>query len=702
MDMLGAMGRSAMRSGSIVARSATQAGAAAVDNVSSRACERCNETKTGFRLSTCPVCDKKICGSCSVKVVVPAPCAKSGHACERPSCREACAPTCVEVARTQFRAALTASTAASVDAFLGGSEEDLFERPDRPIVDVSATASARRLLPLALKAVELAGYSEVIYAYKLAEGGIVAALLTPTFRVFVERVLPMLSKHIERAGAEMDAKKAGAKEAELALRLYYLACGEAVKRLCDPPEEISHGAPASTEALDSLGTMIGPAQWLYAAHELRAPQATAAWGAWYVGRLAKASGWRLVACVGASRSEDFRLAVPGLPPTRFPAWCLVCRGEEAVLAFRGSTSPQDWAINSECDEVQICHENAPQDWSAHGGMVRAARAVLYDCGAAAAVAKLRKAGLKVKCVGHSLGAGVAALATALLNLDDSTKPLVTASLYAVPACASPALAEALKATVEAAILRDDVVPRLSEKHCARLAREVVADDAHYREAFAKDRAAYARYCNTLGKKEGMVHDDGPSSEPPTPPPKAEPPKAIRLLADDDVRPLVPPGRLVFCQGRDGVFEAQRGDHTLEPLQTVQVTPRAVDDHSLDAIAFALRAVRARRGAAPGVTPAPLKPARTDGAWAPCAVCGSDVTWTSSVRGSDTARAYSTHHCRACGEVVCAFCAPAADSVAADALGETLTLPDKRVTLPSRGCLGPVRVCRPCAYVSYDM
>ena len=215
-------------------------------------------------------------------------------------------------------------------------------------MDVSATASARRLLPLALKAVELAGYSEVIYAYKLAEGGIVAALLTPTFRVFVERVLPMLSKHIERAGAEMDTKKKGAKEAELALRLYYLACGEAVKRLSHPPDE-AKGSPASSSALDSLGAYVGPAQWLYAAHELRAPQATAAWGAWYVSRLCRADGWRLVACVGASRAEDFRLAVPGLPPVRFPAWCLACRGKEAVLAFRGSTSPQDsaWKSTSE-------------------------------------------------------------------------------------------------------------------------------------------------------------------------------------------------------------------------------------------------------------------------------------------------------------------------------------------------------------------
>ena len=335
------MGRSAMRSGSAAARAATQAGAAAVDNVSSKVCERCGDTKTGFRLTTCPCCERKICGSCGVKVVVPSQCAKSGEGCEKVSCKEECAPRCVEVARQMFSDALKASVDANVDSILNG-KDDLFERPDKPVVDVSATASARRLLPLALKAVELAGYSEVIYAYKLAEGGIVAALLTPTFRVFVERVLPMLSKHIERAGAEMDTKKKGAKEAELALRLYYLACGEAVKRLSHPPDEVK-GSPASSRELDSLGAYVGPAQWLYAAHELRAPQATAAWGAWYVSRLCRADGWRLVACVGASRAEDFRLAVPGLPPVRFPAWCLACRGKEAVLAFRGSTSPQDSA-----------------------------------------------------------------------------------------------------------------------------------------------------------------------------------------------------------------------------------------------------------------------------------------------------------------------------------------------------------------------
>ena len=79
-----------------------------------------------------------------------------------------------------------------------------------------------------------------------------------------------------------------------------------------------------------------------------------------------------------------------------------------------------------------------------------------------------------------------------------------------------------------------------------------------------------------------------------------------------------------------------------------------------------------------------------------------MCWTSAVRGSDAARAQATHHCRACGRVVCAFGAPAGDAVAGDGIAETVTLPDKRVPLPARGCLGAVRVCRPCHFGSYAM
>ena len=89
-------------------------------------------------------------------------------------------------------------------------------------------------------------------------------------------------------------------------------------------------------------------------------------------------------------------------------------------------------------------------------------------------------------------------------------------------------------------------------------------------------------------------------------------------------------------------------------------------------------------------------------WTRCSVCGSDVIWAAPIAGSDTARAWATHHCRACGGVVCAFCAPAADKMAGDSIGEFDRLPDHRMPLPTRGYLEPVRVCRPCTYKSCSM
>jgi len=100
------------------------------------------------------------------------------------------------------------------------------------------------------------------------------------------------------------------------------------------------------------------------------------------------------------------------------------------------------------------------------------------------------------------------------------------------------------------------------------------------------------------------------SAPPPPPPPPPPPEPLErsdtvssCKSDDGVRPLVCPGEVVYLHGKDGVFEAAAGDHTLPPLYTLQVTPRAVDDHMADNIAAALRAVRARRGRAPPLAPA---------------------------------------------------------------------------------------------------
>ncbi|EGB11412.1 diacylglycerol lipase [Aureococcus anophagefferens] len=680
--------------------------------LSSVPCDRCGVPHNALlRLSTCPVCGGRVCKGCSAQLVVPDACAKSGAGSsgEVSVCARECGPRCGEANAAAFRRALAASHAANVTAFLedlasGRAAGETYPRPGAAVADTGASATAMRLAPLALEALKLSGYSDVVRAYQLAEGGIAAVLLTPTFRIFAERVLPMLRRHVRDAGEATSYKTRGAAEAELALRLYYLACGDAVGRLraCGAPREATRRGPAaSDDVLDALGYWIGPAQWLYAANELRKPQHTPDWAAWYCKKLCETSGgWRLLACVGASRSENARCSVPSLPKVRFPAWCLAARGDEAVLAIRGSQTPGDWAINSDADEAPVFGVDSA--WVAHGGILRAARAILNDCGAGEAVDALRARGVRVTCVGHSLGGGVAALVATLLN-DHGALPRVRCYAFATPACVSADLAAFLKPTVTSCVLQDDVVPRLSDATCARLAADLVNDDANYRASFAKDRAAYAGHVATLGKGEGMVHDAREDALPLESLDRraASPTLSGRKSA---AARLVVPGLVVFLAGVDGNYEAHATDGDLPELNKVQLTPRAVNDHDVSQTAFALRVVRATRSRRPRERPAPpFRPALlADNTWAPCAVCGSDVTWTSAVRGSDAARASATHHCRACGALVCAFCAPAGDRVAGDGIAQFTELPDKRVTIPSMGCLGRVRVCRPCGFNAYNL
>lgn len=170
--------------------------------------------------------------------------------------------------------------------------------------------------------------------------------------------------------------------------------------------------------------------------------------------------------------------------------------------------------------------------------------------------------------------------------------------------------------------------------------------------------------------------------------------------------MVVPGRVIHLTGREAFVRAVEGDPLMPELRRVAVTQRAVSDHRIDSYADALRTVWHRRGHAP--PPRPPTPfasviAPGGGAnWTPCAVCGSDVIWTAAVAGSDAWRVHATHHCRACGEVVCAFCAPAGDRVAADSLGEFDKLTDRRVPLPSRDYLQAARVCLVCSYNVFDL
>ena len=134
---------------------------------------------------------------------------------------------------------------------------------------------------------------------------------------------------------------------------------------------------------------------------------------------------------------------------------------------------------------------------AHGGFLRAARAILDDCGCRAALERLREAGYSLTIVGHSLGGGVGTLLTALLLFGErATQPdpslpppppppepyaNIRCIAYACPACVDLALSLALKPVLTSLTHNDDAVPRLSDANCRQLAMDLIADDVRFKE-----------------------------------------------------------------------------------------------------------------------------------------------------------------------------------------------------------------------------
>lgn len=597
---------------------------------------------------------------------------------------------------------------------------------------------------------KLTGYGTIVsYAYRAFEtGGLATVLLSPETRVFCERIMPVLRRHflLRSEGPKREAStltnkltaslnsstKMTSEASELALRLYYFGCATAIDRLsCRSTAEPSDDTSVDEAMRLAGGEAIGASQWLYVARTLRPPHHGPEWAAWYCSRIAAPGGWTVVACVGASRAESDQCVVPRLPPTPFPAWCLAVRisTKAALLSIRGSVTQADWVINSDI-------EPAPIDGGlCHHGMLAAARAILDDCGCLKLIDRLFEQGYDLKLVGHSLGAGVAVLMTHLLGPNSRrTGRALDCVAYATPACVSPDLADALRTNVLSVVHRDDLVPRLSDATCARLAKDLVADDMNFKRRLAADKVSLTDHLRSLGKANAMVHDTdddddcaclasdarltGPQLEMAlqTAPTngadveiiKNEDKPAVPEAKDESTSSaprLVVPGRILYLDSYEGAYTPVLGDHRslASQLDRVVVSTHAVDDHLIEAHLDALRQARWSRGNLPPSLARPaFQPALRNNQYEPCSCCGSNTTWTSLAPGSDSARAYSTHHCRACGRIVCAFCAPAADVVAGDGIGQTLRLPDRRLSLPSFRYFAPVRVCHPCAFAAFDL
>eukprot|EP00754_Rhynchopus_humris_P040221 Rhum_TRINITY_DN2326_c1_g1::Rhum_TRINITY_DN2326_c1_g1_i1::g.6934::m.6934 len=227
---------------------------------------------------------------------------------------------------------------------------------------------------------------------------------------------------------------------ELAVGLYYLLVYRRGERGNHPRLALSeHVRPAAgvvdedapAALLERLAKFASVAKFIY--------QPTPA----DVGRLLSLYGYTLV-------------HYEALHPARHPPFGIVVREEEklALLVVRGTKHVSDVLIDV-CANAAVLTLGGV-DYQVHRGMLRSASWVLMK--AYLAVCSLRSRGYKLVVVGHSLGAGIGVLLTAILRA--SLIPDLRCVAFAMPSCADRAFCELAEGFTLTGINGDDLVPRV--------------------------------------------------------------------------------------------------------------------------------------------------------------------------------------------------------------------------------------------------
>ncbi|EQC27754.1 hypothetical protein SDRG_14503 [Saprolegnia diclina VS20] len=140
---------------------------------------------------------------------------------------------------------------------------------------------------------------------------------------------------------------------------------------------------------------------------------------------------------------------------------------EVVLVIRGSASIQDF-----CTDMCMDHEPFQTGYG-HRGIVHAAHWLDWKLRDDMINIAADYPTYSVHVMGHSLGAGAAALVSTLWA---TALPRLRCLAFAPPACLTLELAQACEGRVVSVVCGDDCVPRLNSHNLVRLQEEVVAFD----------------------------------------------------------------------------------------------------------------------------------------------------------------------------------------------------------------------------------
>ena len=151
------------------------------------------------------------------------------------------------------------------------------------------------------------------------------------------------------------------------------------------------------------------------------------------------------------------------------------------LVIRGTASLKDALTDMDCDAEPLFTDGPRTLFRAHRGMATAARWIVAETDQVVAMAVKTAKKPRVTVLGHSLGAGTAALTAAIMRQNIPTLRCVA---FATPPCLEFDAAESCAPFLTSVVLHDDVVSRASLANVQDLRARLQAID--WRASFEKD------------------------------------------------------------------------------------------------------------------------------------------------------------------------------------------------------------------------
>jgi hypothetical protein len=305
-----------------------------------------------------------------------------------------------------------------------------------------------------------------------------------------------------------------------------------------------------------------------------------------------------------------------------------------------------------------------------GGMARSAYWLLTQVGQS--LLKLHSEGYDIIFVGHSLGGGVAALATALI----SVRLPVRCITYGSPSCVDSLIATDLKEMVTSWVLHDDIISRLTPQSIRILMKELLVFREKVFRHLEQDwsdviQRATALWTPKFRDHISKSHNHDKQHREKNADSEKENPDSFVIVEEDEIKDLYLPGKIYHIYSHRGQYKAvEVCGKSFDTLRRIEVQGNIFSDHDAMNIFNALLEVRAVRNSAS------LPPVWESFSIPACQCCSSKFTWHTTLSG-ETQEYRERYNCRNCGSLICDPCSK-----------------EKRA-IPRLGLIFPVRICDKC-------